>query len=195
MNATPMPHKDLQHTRHPAIGRQASSLIEVMVAVTLLALIMGVVLALFVGLRKRDRAFREQDEQIRQSLRLVETLRRDIRQSTSVTLPAANSLLIASTSDREIKYTLTPDGCERQSSHHGGADMSRDLFAIGTGGTWTFEQGPPGRKPLAIVAVKLKKTSEEQPDGFPAVVCAAIGADAQPAALPNDAASTDEPKP
>jgi type II secretory pathway pseudopilin PulG len=170
------------------------SLVEVMVAVTLLTLIMGVVLSLFAGLRKRDRAFRQQSERARHALRLVDALRHDIRRGASVTQLAADSLLIAA-DGREIKYTLTPNGCERLSAGRGAA---RELFSIGAHGAWAFDQGPPGNKPLAIVRIKHSQANPDHAEHFPFLVCAAIGADAaleRPAAPQNETTPPSEAEP
>ncbi len=157
-------------------------LAEVMVAVALLTIVMGVVISLLVSLRQWDRRLRDGNTRVEQGLRLADRLRTDIRQSTDVSLPTKDALVITSTGNKQTRYELAPEGCLRTVGAGDAATSSRDLFSIGRAASWSLEPGPPGRLPMFIVSLHRANAADEQPvRPAPIVVCAALGADLAPA--------------
>jgi prepilin-type N-terminal cleavage/methylation domain-containing protein len=160
-------------------GRNAFSLIEVLVAVAISSLLMGVVVSLMLGLKQWDRVSRATSVRNEQLLRLAGTLRTDIRGGSDVLLSVEGPLVVMTASGEQLRYELGADGCRRTVIAPGGAGPRTDLFAIGKASNWIVERKAPGRRPLVAVTLESPAAKDGTAERrlLPFLVCAAVGAD------------------
>lgn len=174
-------------SEHRPGARRALMLAEVMVAVALLTIVMGVVVSLLISLRQRDRRLRDSNKRAEQTLRLAEAMRSDIRRATDVSRPTRNILIIDFGGETQARYELAADGCRRSVEIEDQSVTSRDLYSIGPAVAWSLENGPPGRRPMIIVTLdNTDGAYDRQSPAVPLVVYAALGAD-----LPNGKSESD----
>jgi hypothetical protein len=174
-----------QHGR-PAVrrsgqARRAVMLVEVMVAVALVTIVMGIVISLLVSLRQWDRRLRDGNARAAHSLRLAQSMRNDIRQGTYVALPTKDTIVITSAGNVQTRYELTADGCQRTVGAMDQPAASHELFSIGKAASWSLEHGSPGRRAMIIVSLDhVDPQNRRQSRPAPLVVYAAVGADQRP---------------
>jgi hypothetical protein len=155
--------------------RRAITLAEVMVAVTVATVVMGIAMSLLMGLQKWDRNLREHSLRNQHLVRLAETIRGDIRQASEAMSPTTRLLTIRLADGHQASYQLSPDGCRRSSQLAGDTEHT-DLFAIGPSEAWSLEQRVGGRRPM--YAVTINRTNADNTQGpAPLIVHAALGAD------------------
>jgi prepilin-type N-terminal cleavage/methylation domain-containing protein len=157
--------------------RRAFTLVEIMTVVALTSILLSVAIAFLIGLQRFDAKLRDGDVHADRLAELAELIRTDIRQAYSVSLPTNQSLLIATSTGRQIQYDLTPEGCRRTMDDAGGATSTTDLYRIDPAESWTLETGPPGRRTLHVVRLYAKNETGEQPVRTKLLVQAALGAD------------------
>jgi prepilin-type N-terminal cleavage/methylation domain-containing protein len=163
----------------PTKCREGFSLIEVLVAVAISSLLMGIVVSLMLGLKQWDRVSRTNSVRSEQLLRLAGVLRTDIRAGRDVLVSVEGPLVVMTASGEQLRYELGADGCRRTVVAPGDAAPRTDLFAIGQAANWIVERKATSRRPL--VAVTLANAAAEGERGgprlLPFLVCAAMGAD------------------
>jgi len=163
-------------------------LVEVMVAVTLTSILLGVVISLMVALRQWDRRVRDHSVQTEQLAQLAETLRADIRQAVDVSLPVKETLIVVAPGSNPVRYELRPEGCRRSVEDPDGTSPKMDVFAIGPVEPWKLERVEGGRRPAIVLSLD-KPHADRSVDGPPKLlVYASLGAD-----LPNPATSESSP--
>jgi hypothetical protein len=155
------------------------TLAEVMVTVALSTIVMGVVTSLLVGLRNRDRDLRDHATQSEHSLRLIETLRSDIRAGNDVASPNERVLHIRSNGNAQVQYELTAEGCRRAKTSSDGNTSSSDLYSIGPAVSWTIDRRNNGRRPMLAITLHRAGGKQATP-ASPLIVYAIEGADASP---------------
>jgi hypothetical protein len=158
---------------------RAMTLAEVMVTVALSTIVMGVVTSLLVGLRTRDRDLRDHAIQREHSLRLIETLRSDIRAGSDVTSANERMLRIRSDGNTQVQYELVAEGCRRIETTSDGSTSSSDLFSIGPAASWAIDGRDNGRRPMLAITLQ-RASSEPAKPASPLVVYAIEGADSPP---------------
>jgi prepilin-type N-terminal cleavage/methylation domain-containing protein len=161
----------------PPRCRSAFTLAEILVVVALLSMLLAFVTSFLVGLHRYDVKFRKGELRRAQLARLTETIRSDIRQGSTVSLPTDQSLLVTTSDGRETRYEIIQEGCRRTASELGVVPPMVDVFRIGPAESWTLDTGPPGRRPLYVVTVRSKKKAGGAPGTVSALVQAALGAD------------------
>jgi prepilin-type N-terminal cleavage/methylation domain-containing protein len=177
---------ELKHTHMAAMllsprrkpFRRAMTLIEILVAVALSSLVMGVVISFAVALQRSDRNVRSFAVRGERRSELADALRTDIRRATEASLPSEKILAIKLALGGELQYELGDGGCRRVAPARGDSPTQREFFAVGPAETWTLEQAAPGRRPLVMVTMQYApkdKDSESRP--APLLVYAALGAD------------------
>jgi prepilin-type N-terminal cleavage/methylation domain-containing protein len=158
-------------------ARRGFSLIEMMVVISLSALLLGVATSLLFSLRDRDRHSREDNLHGEQMFRLAESLRADIRQGADVLLSIDGPLVVISPDGIQTRYELNRNGCQRSTVAPGDAGPRHDLFAIGRAQRWQVERLATGRRPLVAVTLE-QATVDGESRAAPLLVYAALGADA-----------------
>jgi prepilin-type N-terminal cleavage/methylation domain-containing protein len=162
------------------------SLIEMMVAIAVSAVLLGVATSFLWSIRSRDQQIRHTASHTLQSFRLATRLRADIRRAADVLPSEDGSLVVMSPRGAQTRYELTPRGCVRSVVAAGDAAAARDEFAVGRAEGWSVDRLSAGRRPLVTVA--LLGASDDAPAGAqPLLVYAALGAD-----LPAETESTVE---
>jgi prepilin-type N-terminal cleavage/methylation domain-containing protein len=161
----------------PPRCRSAFTLAEILVVVALLSMLLAFVTSFLVGLHRYDVKFRKGELRRAQMARLTETIRSDIRQGSTVSLPTDQILLVTTSDGREIRYEIIQEGCRRTASELGVVPPMVDVYRIGPAESWTLNTGPPGRQPLYVVSLRSKKKTEGVPGSVSALVQAALGAD------------------
>jgi hypothetical protein len=153
------------------------TLIEVLVAVVLSSLVMGIVISFVVALQRSDRGARAFALRGERASELALALRSDLRQAAEASLSSAKTLAIKFAGGRAILYELADGGCQRV----GGAPdqlSEREFFAVGDAESWTLERDVTGRRPLIMVTMNFaKKDKERESQPAPLLVYAALGAD------------------
>jgi prepilin-type N-terminal cleavage/methylation domain-containing protein len=156
-------------------GRAAMTLVEVMVAVTVMSIMLGVAISFLIGLKHWDRKVHQFGLRNEQLTRLAESIRTDIRHATDVSLPSGNALVILLPGNKETRYELTPEGCRRLGMP-GDARPLTDLFSVGPATSWTVERDAPGNRSMFVVTLNHTQTDSET-QLAPLLVYAALGAD------------------
>lgn len=168
------------------------SLVEVMVAVTVTVLVLGVALSFAARLQQWDRRHRGHLPRNEQLSRLAETLRTDVRRAEDLALPTPQELVATTTGHGHIRYQLTAEGCRRTVEATDATPEAAELFAIGPTGTWELDRNTTGHLPLASISIKPTAEPDAATGNLTLNVLAAIGADRPPKAEPSPA-STEVP--
>jgi prepilin-type N-terminal cleavage/methylation domain-containing protein len=166
----------LTRTRRPR-RRHAMTLAEIMVAVALSSILLGMVISLAVSLQQWDRRLRGNGVRSDNVAQLGEILRSDIRHATEVTMPEQEVIIVTSPDQAKVKYELKPDGCRRTMTPAGSAAESHELFAIGSGTSWQVERDTSGRRPAIAVTLSKSPEDDQARNGSNMYVYAALGAD------------------
>jgi type II secretory pathway pseudopilin PulG len=156
--------------------RIAFTLVELLLAMTLSSIIVGIALTLVAGVTRWDRRARQQASDGEQWSRLADELRTEIRRSADVTLPDRSQLVVSFDGGRRVTYRLTPTGCERRRDDPPSGGAHIEYFTIGGRFTWKLERRDSGRRPLVIVSLLLDEGVGERAIP-PLAVFAALGAD------------------
>lgn len=155
------------------------TLIEVLVAVAVSSVLMGVAISLLLGLKKWDRNLREQSLRNEQTIRLINSIRSDIRRAADVTQPSDQTLDIRLMDEAHVRYELTPEGCRRIAIVSGESGTRAELFAVRNARSWNVERRTDGRRPM--IALTLNRAGQSA-DHVPApiVVQVILGAETPP---------------
>ena len=157
--------------------RRGISLVEMMVVISVSAMLLGVATSMLFSLRNRDRHMYENSLRSEQMFRLAEALRADIRQGTDVLVSIDGPLVVISPDGVQTRYELQRKGCLRSTVAPGNAEPRNDLFAIGPAERWQVERLATGVRPL--VAVTLEQATDEGTSRTaPLLLYAVLGADA-----------------
>jgi hypothetical protein len=158
--------------------RAAMTLPEVMVAVTLSSLVMGVLITLTIALKQRDRTIRSFAVESERRGELAELLRTDIRSATGVSLASATMLVVKRPGGGEVRYDLAASGCNRTVVEPNGSKVQFDSYVVGTATSWSLAPGPAGRRPLFVVTLNRSPGSKDtEARQIPLLVYGALGAD------------------
>lgn len=155
------------------------TLVEVMVAVAVTSVLLGVVVTLFAGLQQWDRRFRDMNLHRDQRAQLLEIIRTDIRNAKDVAVSNPQVLEVSYSNSGMIRYELTPNGCLRTKFTDGKTPSSRGLFSIGGNRVWRLDRDTTGVQPLIVVAIQVSSSSESTGEASKAMgeAHAVIGAD------------------
>jgi hypothetical protein len=148
-----------------------------MMVAVLLSILLAFVASYLVGMHRYDAKFRKGELGSVQLDRLADSIRTDIRQSNSVSLPADRVLLVAMPDGREIRYELTAEGCRRTEGEPRDTASKVDLFRIQPVASWILEVGPAGRRLLNVVTLRANDKVPRKPSKVLLLVHAALGAD------------------
>jgi type II secretory pathway pseudopilin PulG len=157
--------------------RRAMSLVEVMVSITLVAILLVTITMLAVRLRQWDRRVREHVLNGDQLANLAETMRADIRSAASVALQTKKIIVISGGVKPDIRYELQSDDCRRIVKMPGETSGNVETFAIGPGDSWKLEPGPPGRQPAYAITIIPIDSEKVLNRSIPLLVYAALGTD------------------
>ena len=165
--------------------RAAFTLVEMIVVITLSAIVFGIVVPLAQSLMRWDQISRTRGLHGEQLAELAELIRADIRHGTDASLEAGGSLVVTSSAGEPIRYELDNEGVRRVVVGGRSAESRTDLLTIGGTQSWKIEKTATGRRPLILVTLERAPT-EDPPTPF--LVQAELGADLpgleQPQALP-----------
>jgi type II secretory pathway pseudopilin PulG len=158
-------------------ARRATTLIEMMVVVTLVSILLSVIGTLAIRLRQLDRQVRDRIQHGNQLALLAATIRGDVRQATSVTLPAKNIVAISGSDNRDIRYELQSAVCRRIVKSPGETSPKLDTFTIGPAESWKLETAAPGRRPAYTITLEPSDSGKVTFRSAPFFVYAALGID------------------
>jgi hypothetical protein len=153
------------------------TLVEVIVVVSLSAVLLGVVISLAVSLQHWDSRFRDHAVQNDQLTRLTESIRSDIRRANDVSLPNKNQLAISTANGIAIRYEIQPEGCRRVTKQPGATAERTELFTIKPDAFWTIERETAGRRPAIVVSLQEPGADAITTGLTQMLVYAALGAD------------------
>jgi len=140
--------------------RSGLSLVEVLVVVALMSVLLATMTSIAVRLRQWDRQMRDNSVHSDQLTALAESLRSDATSGAELKLVSKDTLAIEGTDRRETRYTLRPDGCQREVKSADSKSRSANMFTIGRFETWKLEPGPTGRH--SAYAISLAHSDSEQ---------------------------------
>jgi Prokaryotic N-terminal methylation motif len=166
--------------RLPRKRRRAMTLVEVSVSVALTALLIGVATSLLVGLKKWDYHFRDHSTQSDQLQRLSEMIRVDLRQATDVLQPSKKILAITGGNGDQIRYEITPDGCQRIENVPLSTPEKSDLFRIEPNSLWQINKDSSGRRPAIVVTLERSSQDDLHSTITRMLIRANLGADLAP---------------
>jgi hypothetical protein len=161
------------------------TLIEVLVAVVLSSVVMGVVISFAVAMQRADRnarAFVVRGERLSE---LAFSVRSDLRHAADASLPSTRNLAIKLAGGREIHYELVDGGCRRVCGAGDQFAPEREFFAVGAAESWTLERAATGRRPLIMATMDfVRKDKDPGSQPAPLLVYAGLGADLPDAVAP-----------
>jgi prepilin-type N-terminal cleavage/methylation domain-containing protein len=164
-------------------GRAAFTLVEMVVVITLSAVVFGIVVPLAESLMRRDQISRTRGLHGEQLADLAELIRTDIRHGTDASLDAGDSLVVTTSEGAPIRYELDNEGIRRAVVGGPSAESHTDLLTIGGTQSWKVEKTATGRRPLILV--KLERAPTDAPPA-PFLVQAELGADLPGLEQPQD---------
>jgi prepilin-type N-terminal cleavage/methylation domain-containing protein len=158
--------------------RRAMTLLEVLVALVLSSVLMGVVVSFAVALQRSDRNVRSYALRAERRSELAEALRTDIRRAAEVALPSEKTLAMKLAGGGELQYELGDGGCQRVGAAAGESSPEREFFAVGPADSWTLERADSGRRPLVMLTMQYAQNDKDSESGpAPLLLYAALGAD------------------
>jgi hypothetical protein len=152
-------------------------LVEVTVVLVLATLVLGVIISLLISLKQWDRNVHGHSIRLEQRMRLAESVRSDIRLAAEVSLPAENTLVIASADGRQTRYEADKDGCRRNAAAPAGAQPSVEYFAIGSADSWNVDRQESGKRPLIVATLDFTPPEKADLRPAPLIVYAGLGSD------------------
>jgi hypothetical protein len=154
------------------------TLVEVMVAVALSSILLGVVISVTVSLQRWDSRFRSDRVRSDNLSELAEVLRSDIRGASAASVTEKDRIVLTFPDRREIRYELLPDGCLRNVTQSGNATDGKTSFMMGKDGSWQVERVESGRWPVIVVSLE-GPAADDRSIHLPVLyVYASVGADA-----------------
>ena len=160
--------------------RQAMTLVEIMVAVTLTSVLLSVVISVTVGLQRWDSRFRNDQARRANLNQLADMIRSDVRRAAAAPVAEKDRLVLTLPDQREIRYELQPDCCWRSIAQPGNTTESKVPYMIGKYNSWRVERVPSGRWPAIEVSLEEPAARDKGIQLPTLYVYASLGAD-----LPN----------
>ena len=167
--------------------RRGWTLIELIVAVSALAVLMTIMATLMIRLMKLDRAERSRVVVSAALERLARDLRGDARAATAAAEVGGSRLVLPMADGRSVEYAVR-GGRDRdvlRTVRRGGKDEHYETYRRPPGTTARFESGRDGTTPLVALAVAPDPGADPSRPADPVYrdyrIEAAVGRDARPA--------------
>ena len=143
-------------------------LIELMVVITLSAVLTGLAISALVAMRNAGRTIHAEYDQLREANRLVRQLRDDAHAADSYDFDAAEQQLILAKEDgAQVAYRIDPKGrCQRLVKKDGLLSKS-GVFQLPEGMTWSLEPIDRPEDQLARITFLVAPAGPETPIQLP----------------------------
>lgn len=137
------------------------SLVEMVVVVSISAIVFGVAISGFATLWRLDDKWGAGAPQVGPEMRLIDSLRRDGHAAEELEwLEAESTLVFTPPAGPAIRYEITGDRCERRAA--GDATPSA-VYRLPAPGAWSAEPATAERGKLVVVTLRFEPTEDAGP--------------------------------
>ena len=168
-----------------ARARSGISIVEITVAVSLSSIVLGLVVSLAIALQQMDRRMQHRGIEREQQLRLVESIRIDIRRAADVASPGDDMLVVRLANKGRSEYVIRNGEINRTVISDGGDVIRKESFGIRAAESWSTERDDSGGRPLITISLKRGAIKKAHQTGMPFMVVAVLGADLLEAMIAN----------